>query len=91
MFQHRTDGSVVTRDTTCECGTAFQQAMLSERFMGIAEKGGGALCVTRDIPELYVPVHCPPCERKDLGRAARIAEARSLPEHRQPFGDRDAA
>ncbi len=81
------------RDVKCECGQEFTQFQLSEAFMHVVESNGkGALAaVLRDIPDLYVPVHCPKCERLDLGRSARIAEARALPEHRQPFGDRDAA
>lgn len=87
------DGSVNVRESRCECGAAFEQTQLSARFMRIVEKcGEGAVAaLLRDIPEIYVPVHCPPCERRDLGRAARIAEARALPTSRPIFGERDHA
>lgn len=91
MFAHHDDGTLVTRETTCECGTSFSQAMLSARFMAICEKAGAHRSVMQQIPELYVPVHCPPCERKDIGRWGRIAEARSLPDARPSFGERDHA
>jgi hypothetical protein len=74
-FSHDAKGTVITRARTCECGASFTQRQLSARFMEIVEKQGrnAVLKVERDIPDLFVPVHCPPCERKDLGFAARRA------------------
>lgn len=81
MFAHDAIGQPITRQRTCECGGRFTQRQLSARFMLIVEKqGAGALAaMKRDIPEYFVPVHCPPCERRDLGFSARLA-AYNLPE-----------
>jgi hypothetical protein len=91
MFARTDAGEPIKRETTCECGTPFVQRMLSDRFMTAMEKNGAAGEVLRQIPELYVPVFCPPCERRDIGRWARIAESRSLPDIRPSFGERDHA
>jgi DNA-directed RNA polymerase subunit M/transcription elongation factor TFIIS len=76
MFAVRSDGEPITRQRTCECGTAFTQRLLSERFCTAVEAAGGMRAVLRQIPDLYVPVHCPRCERIDLGRQARIDTSR---------------
>lgn len=57
------------RTATCKrCDRAFEQQQLSERFMMICEKQGqGAVtAVMRQCPDLWVPVFCPSCERRDL-------------------------
>lgn len=78
MFSHDAEGNAITRTRTCECGRRFTQRLLSARFLEIVEgQSKGALAaVRRDIPDYFVPVHCPPCERRDLGHAARRADFR---------------
>lgn len=73
MFSKNAQGEVITRERSCECGRRFTQRLLSERFMGIVEKQGAKALelIKRDIPDYFVPVHCPPCERRDLGYSAR--------------------
>ena len=86
-FAHDTAGNVMTRQRSCECGRKFTQVLLSERFYNIiAKRGQRALDMfNRQIPGGYVPVHCPSCERRDLGRQARLDESRV--EYQQPFGE----
>lgn len=72
-------GEAITRARTCECGATFTQFLLSEEFLSACERinGGGPLrAVQAQIPEFFVPVHCPSCERKDIGRAQRLAVVR---------------
>lgn len=72
---HDRNGQQVSRPKTCECGKAFTQALLSERFLAMIERRSKN-CLTlmeREIPGGWVPVHCPPCESKDLGMQARRA------------------
>jgi hypothetical protein len=73
MFAHDEKGKTIVRERSCECGKRFTQRLLSARFLAIAERQGiGALrALQRGVPDFYVPVHCPPCERRDLGFAAR--------------------
>lgn len=83
--------SGAVRERTCECGRRFAQRQLSERFMLIVERRSKqtAALLARQIPELYVPVHCPACERRDIGHQASLDDSRDYP---QPFGERhDAA
>ena len=91
MFNVR-DGKPVTREQTCECGRPFTQRQLSERFLAIVEKRGrnAMASFAKQIPDFYVPVHCPPCERVDLRRRAELdAHTNDYP---PPFGERhDAA
>lgn len=91
-FSHDAEGNVVRRERTCECGKTFAQTLLSERFLTMCERQSRAClnAVTQQIPGYFVPVHCPHCERIDVGRWAHIAESRSVPDT-QPFGERDAA
>lgn len=69
-------GNAISRERKCECGATFTQRLLSERFLGIVHKQGtGAMrAMERDVRDGFVPVHCPPCERRDLGMAARRAK-----------------
>lgn len=88
MFAHDEKGAPITRERSCECGARFTQTLLSERFLAIVERQSKRAidAVTRDVPGYYVPKHCPPCERRDLGHNARLHEARQAA---RPFGDRD--
>lgn len=83
MFAKDAAGELVTRERKCECGNAFTQRLLSQRFFNIvAKRGPGCLAhFERQIPGGYVPVHCLPCERRDLGRQARMDEQRPQPYH----------
>ncbi|HXD48471.1 MAG TPA: hypothetical protein VN600_06855 [Gemmatimonadaceae bacterium] len=77
-FGRRSDGTLVERETVCECGRRFTQHVLSERFMRIVEGHSrrAAELLTAQVPGLWIPVHCPPCERRDLGRQARLDDQR---------------
>lgn len=72
-FAHDATGKLITRRQTCECGQSFTQMLLSERFMLIVERRGPMAldAMRREVPDYFVPVHCPPCERKDLSMSAR--------------------
>ena len=87
MFANNAKGDPITRERTCECGRKFTQRLLSERFLTIVErKSRHAIdLLTKEIPGYYVPVFCLPCESRDLGRSARMANARA--ESRPTFGD----
>lgn len=75
---HEDEGQLITHDKLCECGEEFTQFMPSERFMESVEaRGPHALeLFARQIPGLWVPVHCPKCERHDLTLQARLDEVR---------------
>lgn len=62
------DGKTITRERTCECGHTYTQHLLGPRFLGMAERHsmGAVDAVMRDVPDLFVPVHCPPCERRAI-------------------------
>lgn len=59
-------GDVITRQAHCECGRIFTQSMLNPSF--VDAKPNIAREFMRQIPDGYVPVFCPRCESKDLGR-----------------------
>lgn len=61
-------GDVITRSAQCECGNLFQQSMLNPAF--IDSSPGVAREFMRQIPDGWVPIFCPSCERKDLARQA---------------------
>lgn len=77
----------ITRPATCGCGDTFRQFILSAAFLEACEtiRGGAPLrAVQAQIPGLWVPVHCPRCERVDLQRQARLDEIRRDPSHYVP-------
>lgn len=82
-------GQPVQRDRTCECGKAFKQSLLSERFRALIAKRGRRCMqlVTEQIPDGYVPVHCHSCERVDLGRQAWLDESRTHSYDREEAAD----
>ncbi len=92
MFATTAEGKPISRQSSCECGRKFSQRLLSERFLTIVEKHSRRAMdiFAKQVPGFFVPVHCPQCERRDLGRAARLAETR---DPNPPFGERvdDAA
>lgn len=69
------DGEEVTRDMQCDCGRKFTQRLLSARFLAAARHNADVLgteaAIDRDIPEHWVPVFCPRCERRQLALEAR--------------------
>lgn len=88
--EHEKAGQPVTRQKWCACGERFTQHLLSEEFLSACEaiRGGNPLARVREqIPDFFVPVHCPRCERVDLGRQAAIDRARSG----DPFDWKEAA
>lgn len=78
MFGLNAAGDPITRERTCECGKQFTQRQLSARFLeGVEKFSAGAIdAVSRQIPGYFVPVHCPPCERRDMHRQLRIEQIR---------------
>jgi hypothetical protein len=74
MFR-RQEGKELVRPATCDCGQQYEQRQLSARFMEFVESfGPGAVnAVMRDIPDLWVPRNCPPCERKQLQPVPQMA------------------
>lgn len=74
-FAHDASGTPITRQQACACGTRFTQRQLSERFLKIIEKRGphAMALMQHQIPDFFVPVHCPKCERVDLGQRARLS------------------
>jgi hypothetical protein len=86
MFSEDKHGDVITRAATCECGIAFTQRLLSERFLNIVEKQSAAAIamVTHQSPGYFVPTFCPKCERIDIGHQARLADMnRTVPDDRR--------
>lgn len=91
-------GEPIIRERACGCGRRFTQRCLSPRFMEIAEgKSAHAVkLVMQQIPDLFVPVHCPSCESRDLGRQSRLDEANRFsgatpPTTTEGWTDRQAA
>jgi hypothetical protein len=69
-------GQLITRQHRCECGREFTQMILSATELAAAERLRIVELIARQIPDFWLPVHCPPCERKDLSRQARIDDLR---------------
>lgn len=87
-FANDLEGNPIHRERTCDCGKRFTQRLLSERFLAIAEHGRAIDLVRQQIPGFFVPVHCPTCERRDIGMQARMDEYRHGPQQpRQPYGE----
>lgn len=80
-FARDEHGATRERTRTCECGRAFKQFLLSERFCALCERRGITAMVEAQIPGGYVPVHCPRCERVDIGRRARLDAAQYPPDY----------
>ena len=61
-----------TRSATCKrCGKGFVQQKLSDRFIETAcrvaaREGKETPALLREIPDCFVPLHCPPCERQAM-------------------------
>lgn len=84
--EQREDGSerrrYIAREAVCECGTRFVQKHLSAAFLELCEKwnhGGAMRELRKQVPDFYVPVHCPKCERQQLGLEARRSGYRLAP------------
>lgn len=86
---HDLAGRVIDRAAVCACRRQFTQYQLSVSQCAAWERLGVMPNVLRQIPELYVPVHCPGCESKDLGRQAQIDAARGPSSHTMPDSRRD--
>lgn len=69
-FARDADGNEIKRPATCACGQVYTQRLLSARVMAAAEAHSPrAIALMQDqIPELFVPVACPACERRDMTR-----------------------
>lgn len=75
MFAKDAQGRPITRDRTCLCGRRYTQGLLSERFLAMIERAGtkAQQAFARQVPDFYVPVECPRCERRAIGHEARKA------------------
>jgi hypothetical protein len=96
MFALDAEGQPIARERSCECGRRFSQRLLSERFLSLVEARGKRAMelFQKQVPGLFVPVHCLPCERRDLSYGSRIADALAANGREDPrdiFGGRDAA
>lgn len=94
MFAHNDKGERIERARKCLCGRDYAQSLLSTDFMALVEsRGQHAVDVfVRQIPDMYVPVFCPVCERHDIGNHAKrdaIHHHAGNPDYYD--GDRDAA
>jgi uncharacterized Zn finger protein (UPF0148 family) len=56
------------------CAPTSRIALLKEKEE--KQRGRALELVRKQIPGYYVPVHCPSCERRDLGRQATVDETR---------------
>jgi hypothetical protein len=67
-------GRPITREMQCACGRAFTQRKLSERFLRVVAAAGArsSAVFTQQIPDGWLPLWCPPCERNDLGNRAKV-------------------
>lgn len=74
-FSKDAAGRPITRERACVCGRPYVQALLSDRVLKMVERRGpdAVRKFMAQIPELYVPVECPTCERRSLGHEARKA------------------
>jgi hypothetical protein len=86
------NGNVVTRERVCECGRAFTQQLVSARMVRLVERRGARAveAFVAQIPDGYVPVHCPACERVDIGFWARRADLRRERPHYTERDEREA-
>jgi len=94
MFAHAENGDPITRERKCLCGRTYRQTLLSADFMRLVEsRGQHAVDVfVKQIPDMYVPVHCPVCERHDIGNHAKRAAIHHHAGNPDFYdGDRDAA
>lgn len=85
---HEKAGMTVEREQTCRCGRVYTQSLLSNRELEAAARMGVLDRMVRQIPDGYVPVECPACERKALTRQAHIDEARTsstVPDSRRDY------
>lgn len=80
-------GRDITRQRRCECGAEFTQSLLSPQWLEMVEKysKGAIRAISKQIPDYFVPVHCPPCERKDIAMQARRDEFARDPA--PPYGE----
>lgn len=74
------------RPAQCDCGRKFTQYKMSERFMRAARHANGhRSAFDKQIPDGWVPLFCPPCERVQLGHEARISEVRQWSNNGEPY------
>lgn len=73
-IEKKPDGTMVERQHICpDCQRIYTQHKIAFRFVESLAKGRGeraANTFIKDVPEGWVPVLCPPCESKELGRIA---------------------
>lgn len=83
---HERAGQTIERRKVCECGAAFTQMQMAMRELEALERMGQIARFLKQVPEAFVPVHCPKCERHQLTLHARLAEsgtyANTLPDRR---------
>lgn len=83
------DGHEVTRRNTCGCGKEYTQWQISFRFVESLAQGRGEKCAKMFldcIPNGWVPVFCPSCERRDLNMLGNRVHFPPLPDDRRDRG-----
>lgn len=87
---HERAGQLIERSAVCECGAAFQQMQLSATWLETMERRRPrVIALLQDqAPGFWIPAHCPPCERVQLGHQARIDEAQNAPRVASTVPDR---
>lgn len=82
MFAYRSseDGKPpvpVERRATCECGREFTQSLMAPTELAALERMGHIAAFMRQVPDCFVPVHCPRCERGQITLQTQIDESRA--------------
>lgn len=75
---HEKAGATIDRRATCECGREFTQMLMATRELEAIERMGHMRKFLAQIPDLFVPVHCPKCERHQITLQAQLDSARSV-------------
>jgi hypothetical protein len=82
MFAYRSteDGKAPTpveRQRTCGCGREFTQSLMAPTELAALERMGHIATFMRQVPDCFVPVHCPRCERGQITLQTQIDEGRA--------------
>lgn len=86
---HEKAGLTIDRPRTCDCGQSFTQMLMATRELEAVERMGHMKKFLAQIPDLFVPVHCPKCERKQLTLQAQLDIARSVGTYARTLPDDD--
>lgn len=90
--EHPKAGQRVQRQVTCHCGQVFTQQQLSAAYQELVDAAGerARRAMQAQIPDGFVPRHCPACERRTLAFYP-VAGAEPAPDRRsRAAGERTA-